>query len=225
MKESALPDTTEYAYVARTAYLDEAVVDDYEQHRFGSAYGRYVWRREQRAVSEMVSAVGEARHILDCPSGVGRWVPMLAELQPELIVEADVSPAMLAASRKRWQGRWPTVEVDALELPFPDASFDLVFSHALTKHLPRQLQAVALAEFSRVSSRYVICSFSVEQGLPGFVRRLRDFQAEGLSQPVSPGWLAHAAHRAGLRVVRRRACTTPVGLEQSILFEKVATSG
>jgi ubiquinone/menaquinone biosynthesis C-methylase UbiE len=224
LPESALRDDAGgpagLTYKARTAYLDEAVVDSYEDHRFGGRYGQYVWRREQRGVGAMVALVGTARHVLDCPSGIGRWVPVLQRLRPEVIVEADVSPTMLAASQARWQGRLPSVEVDATDLPFPDSSFDLVFCHALTKHLPAELQARVLAEFARVSSRHVVCSFSVDRGLPGMLRRVRELRRDGLSRAVSPGWLEQAAADAKLRIVAQRACTTPVGLERSVLFVK-----
>ncbi|MCW2497702.1 class I SAM-dependent methyltransferase [Jatrophihabitans sp.] len=214
-----MPSVT--AYKARTAYLDPAVVDGYEQYRFSGPRGRYVWRREQRGVGAMVALVGSARRILDCPTGNGRWLPVLRSLEPELIVQGDLSPAMLAASRARAVQPWAGVQAEAERLPFGDGVVDLVFCHALTKHLPQETQAAVLAEFARVSSAYVLCSFSVSQGLPGLLRRLR---GEGLSRPVTQAWLEAAAAAAGLRVVDSIACTTPVGLERSVLFAKVGTA-
>jgi SAM-dependent methyltransferase len=206
-------------YEARTAYLNPALVTEYERDRFSGHLGRYRWGREQQAVTEMIDRAWQARRVLDIPCGVGRWVPVLRRLQPEVIVQADISPAMLTASRERWSGSFPLARVDATALPFADGTFDLVFSHALTKHLPLALQARVLAELGRVSSRYVVCSFSIDAGLPGLARRLR---GAGLSIGVSRAWLDRAAGSAGLRVVAARSCTTPIGLESSVLLARVA---
>lgn len=206
-------------YKARTTYLDHGVVDEYEQRRFSGLLGRYVWRREQRAVGAMVKAAGTASRVLDCPSGNGRWVSVLNRLEPQMIVEADVSPTMLEASRNRVG--LPLVQCEGELLPFAGGSFDLVFCHALMKHLPLETQASVLSEFARVSSRHVVCAFSVEAGLPKLVRRLRKLHHSGLSRGGSPRWLNDVAASAGLRVVQSLSCTTPVGLERSVLFEKV----
>ena len=123
----------------------------------------------------MVEHAGQASLVLDVPCGVGRWVPTLRRLRPELIVEADVSPAMLVQVDPEISTNpsMPFAQVDATALPFHDNAFDLVFCHALTKHLPIPLQAKVLRELSRVSRRYVICSFSINAGVPAIMRRLR----------------------------------------------------
>lgn len=207
-------------YKARTAYINHGVVDEYEQLRFSSFLGKYTWRREQRAVGAMVEAAGTATRVLDCPSGNGRWVNAIRRLDPELIVEADLSLTMLEASRRR-VGPLPLVQCEGERLPFDDGSFELVFCHALMKHLPLDTQARVLSEFARVSSRHVVCAFSVEAGLPKLVRRLRNLRLSGLSRGGSPHWLREVASAAGLRVIASRSCTTPLGLERSVLFDKI----
>jgi ubiquinone/menaquinone biosynthesis C-methylase UbiE len=212
-----LTDSTEYS--ARTDYLDPQEVAQYEAIRYGNLLGRYLWRREQRAIGSIVEHVGQASTVLDVPCGIGRWVPVLRRLNPELIFEADVSPAMLATSRARNIDGPPSPlsQADATALPFDDNAFDLVFCHALTKHLPISLQAQVLKELSRVSSRYVICSFSIDAGLPAVMRRLRRRHSD-LSLGVSPAWLRETAAAVGLTIVMNKSCTSPVGLERSILF-------
>jgi SAM-dependent methyltransferase len=64
---------------------------------------------------------------------------------------SDISPGMLAALRanaERLQLDVETVELDAERLPFADASFDLVFGHAVLHHIPNLERA--FAEFARV---------------------------------------------------------------------------
>lgn len=205
-------------YRARTAYQDDEVVAEYEQRRFGSRFGRYVWRREQEAVTAMLDAVGTAGSVLDCPSGFGRWLPAIERLEPHSVLEADISAEMLAQGRRTYNTRWPTLLAQAESLPFADDSFDLVFSHAFTKHLPHETQAAVLRELGRVARSHVIASFSVREGLPGVVlagrERFRGFH----SNAVRRDWLERAARDAGLRVVADRSCTSPVGTERTVLF-------
>ncbi len=64
---------------------------------------------------------------------------------------SDISPGMLAtlrANAERLGLDVETVEFDAERLPFADASFDLVFGHAVLHHIPDLERA--FAEFARV---------------------------------------------------------------------------
>ncbi len=86
--------------------------------------------------------------------GAGTGYFSLNLLQAGLIERAtatDISPGMLEtlgrnASRLGLKVR--TTQVDAEKLPFEDASFDLVFGHAVLHHIPDLSQA--FAEFHRV---------------------------------------------------------------------------
>jgi SAM-dependent methyltransferase len=63
----------------------------------------------------------------------------------------DISPGMLAELERKATSldlEVETVRCDAERLPFPDASFDLVFGHAVLHHIPDL--STALAEFHRV---------------------------------------------------------------------------
>jgi SAM-dependent methyltransferase len=64
---------------------------------------------------------------------------------------SDISPGMLAtlrANAERLELEVETVELDAERLPFADASFDLVFGHAVLHHIPNLERA--FEEFARV---------------------------------------------------------------------------
>jgi SAM-dependent methyltransferase len=75
-------------------------------------------------------------------------------LQAGLVSDAvctDISPGMLEAlqaNAERLELDVSTVACDAEELPFEDASFDLVFGHAVLHHLPNLDRA--FSEFHRV---------------------------------------------------------------------------
>jgi SAM-dependent methyltransferase len=89
---------------------------------------------------------------LEIGSGTGYF--SLNLLQAGTIREAtctDISPGMLETLRgnaERLGLAVETVETDAEQLPFADASFDLVLGHAILHHIPDLSQA--FAEFMRV---------------------------------------------------------------------------
>jgi ubiquinone/menaquinone biosynthesis C-methylase UbiE len=139
------------------------------------------------------------------------------------MVGADVSPTMLRAARKV---ALPGVDVELVEavaedLPFADGQFDVVFCHALFKHLPKEVQADVTRELARVASGYVILTLSVNFGVPGFVRHFR--KAKG-AVAVSPSWAHNMFDRAGLQIVDRVKPSTPVGVEHSYLLKRISQS-
>src|SRR5436190_7372973 len=89
---------------------------------------------------------------LEIGSGTGYFSLNLLQLGlMGRLVATDISPGMLdelGATAKRLGLEVETKATDAERLPFQDASFDLVFGHAVLHHLP-DLDA-ALAEFRRV---------------------------------------------------------------------------
>jgi len=92
---------------------------------------------------------GEA---LEIGSGTGYFSLNLMQLGLlGRVVATDISPGMLdalAASAERLELEVETAVTDAERLPFEDATFDLVFGHAVLHHLPGL--PIALAEFQRV---------------------------------------------------------------------------
>jgi ubiquinone/menaquinone biosynthesis C-methylase UbiE len=211
------PEPSEISYSAKEDYQDFRVGETYEELRFSSRLGRYTRRREQAAVSSLLQRVPSDSKILDCPCGTGRWWPVLAQ-RARSITAVDISKGMLDHARRRASASSPEVEVleaDAELLPFEDKSFDLTFSFALTKHLPVPVQYRVLSEFARVSRWGVICTFGLLGHVSYEVWRRR--RLEG-SFPVFPEELGWMAGNAGLTVIERRRCTTPVGTEHVVLM-------
>ncbi len=86
--------------------------------------------------------------------GAGTGYFTLNLLRAGMISQAtcsDISPGMLAALRtnaERLELEVQTEQLDAERLPFEDASFDLVFGHAVLHHIPNLDRA--FGEFARV---------------------------------------------------------------------------
>ena len=97
---------------------------------------------DQRRISEWIAWQGHGR-VLDIGGGSGMISRMLMTRPGTECVCIDISLPMLKHSPV------PSVQADALKLPFRDASFDLVMAAAFFHHLPG-LEPQLLAECHRV---------------------------------------------------------------------------
>ena len=207
-------------YSAREAYQDYATAVDYEKVRFSGPLGGYRYRREQNAVRFLVDQLPSDIIVADCPCGTGRWWPILAR-RANRIIGLDLSDGMRKFARERAGSMDLDIEVmagDAERLPLTDESVDYSFSHALTKHLPVPVQYQVLAEFARIARAGVICSFGVFTHLNYEIWRRRKLEE---SYPVLFEELEWMAAAAKLRIRAMRKCTTPIGTERTILFDKL----
>jgi len=84
------------------------------------------------------------RRLLDVGCGGGQSAIRLKEKYPHLqLVGIDLSPDQIARARHRAQTRGYELQfevADAQSLPFPDASFDVVYSFGSAKHWPDPLK-------------------------------------------------------------------------------------
>lgn len=209
---------TNAQYEAKTSY-DYGQAVSYEKVRFSSPLGRYRWQREQAAVSELINRIPPGSSILDCPCGTGRWWSLLLGRASQLTA-MDISAGMLEFASKRPEVAANSIKLltgDAEAIPLDDGAVDYVFSHALTKHLPWPVQYAVFKEFGRVARKGVICSFSVITPLKYQIWRRRKIEA---SYPILEEELQSLAQHAQLRVVTMRSCTTPIGMERTVLFER-----
>jgi len=207
-------------YSAKDSYLSGSSIEDYEKERFSGVFGRYRYLREQRAVSTLVEMLPDGASIVDCPCGNGRWWPILTR-KAKHIIAFDISKGMLRYAEER--AKVFNIEIDVKEgdaenLPLDSNSIDYVFSHALTKHLPVPVQYEVLAEFARISRSGVICSFGVFSHLTYEFWRRRHLKE---SYPVFFEELEWMAAAANLKIRTMRKCTTPIGVEHTVLFDKI----
>jgi SAM-dependent methyltransferase len=147
----AAPATAEAIRDVNTRYHD-AAADGYDT-KWGVDFGD-VGRAQVRG--KLHKLLGKPLPVFErsLEIGAGTGYFTLNMLQDGVVREAtatDISPGMLdvtQANAARAGVRVTTVACDAEQLPFADASFDLVLGHAVLHHLPHLDQA--FAEFERV---------------------------------------------------------------------------
>jgi ubiquinone/menaquinone biosynthesis C-methylase UbiE len=110
----------------------------------------------QRSYKSLMAAAGvkAGDRVLDIGCGPGYFVRMLAETvgATGFAVGIDAAPEMIDYARRkaRHLSNCRFESGSAEELPFPDASFDVVVSSLMLHHLPDELRAQAAAEMRRV---------------------------------------------------------------------------
>ncbi len=144
--------TAEEIRDVNTRYHDVAA--DHYDAKWGIDFGEL---GAEQVLGKVRKALGEdaPRHFpraLEIGAGTGYFT--LNMLRAGVIGAAtcsDISPGMLStleANAKRLGLKVQTKPADAEQLPFEDASFDLVFGHAVLHHIPDLERA--FAEFARV---------------------------------------------------------------------------
>ncbi|HEX2129102.1 MAG TPA: class I SAM-dependent methyltransferase [Solirubrobacterales bacterium] len=131
----------------------DAAASDYDV-KWGIGYGRVGQSQVKRKLRK---ALGRApatpfADALEVGAGTGYFTINLAQLGLiERPTASDISPGMLAAlsaTAEALDVKVKTVATEAETLPFADASFDLVFGHAVLHHIPDLTRA--FGEFHRV---------------------------------------------------------------------------
>jgi ubiquinone/menaquinone biosynthesis C-methylase UbiE len=112
------------------------------------AYDRMDFTEVNTAFAQQAIALGAHGRILDAGTGTARIPILLCELLPAArsvqIVGIDLADSMLAIGQHNIDraGRRSQIQlehVDAKQMPYADASFDMVISNSIVHHLPDPL--------------------------------------------------------------------------------------
>lgn len=143
---------------------------DLLNHLLSCNVDRIWWWRMARKFRHILTR--PSARVLDICCGTGEMTQALLRRRPvrgEVVIAADFSPAMLERARKKLSGQNATVlEADALHLPMPDESLDLITTAFGFRNLANY--QAGLAEFFRVlapGGEVGILDFSEPGGLVG----------------------------------------------------------
>jgi demethylmenaquinone methyltransferase/2-methoxy-6-polyprenyl-1,4-benzoquinol methylase len=142
---------------------------DLLNHLLSANIDKLWWRRTAEAFADVLSRPGARALDLCCGTGDMAFALRQRGKQAE-ITGADFSHTMLALAAKKSspEQRMKWVEADALQLPFPDASFDLVTSAFGFRNLADY--DAGLREIRRVlrpGGQFGILEFSEPKGMLG----------------------------------------------------------
>ena len=159
------------------------------------------WEEELEELAAVLGAM-PPRRTLDVACGTG----FLTRHLPGDVVGLDQSDAMLEVAREQ-APHVTLVHGDALALPFPDGSFERIFTSYFYCHLQEAERVRFLAEARRLASELVVVASRIHPGeLPERweERRLKDgtrwevlkrvFTVERLARELGDGEVLHEGH-------------------------------
>lgn len=130
--------------------------------RFYDFVARRVVRGVYRRIADdIVEVAPGGAPVLDVGTGPGVLLTEIARRRPDLrLTGIDLSPDMVAAARRNvaeFAGRVDVLAADVADLPFPDASYDLVVSSLSSHHWDRpEAATLELARVLRPGGRLYI---------------------------------------------------------------------
>ncbi len=160
------------------------------------------------------AAIQAGHRVLDIGCGTGALVTLIKRLHPDAdVVGLDPDPKALNRARRKAERTAVPIQLDqgfSDELPYPDASFDRVFSSFMLHHLQAGEKERTLREVRRVlkpgGSLHLLDFGGPESGQNGFLARL--FHSSHSLRDNSDSRIIGLMSQAGLanpKVVRRGA--------------------
>ena len=135
----------------KSAYQNQALADEYIKARFDDPFGAEFHRQQLERINRAIQRANP-RSLLEVACGPARLTPSLRYVERSVAVEQ--SPAMLARAveRLRQHGatHWKLIKGDGFEMPFRDASFDMVVTARFIRHFDRSDRQRLLAGIRRV---------------------------------------------------------------------------
>ena len=160
--------------------------------------------------------------ILDVGCGTGSHLAFYQRYDVKLF-GIDTSPAMLSLARERLGDDAELYQGSATEMPYPDASFDLVISMLVLHEMDHPIRVAVLNEVKRVlkpTGRVLLIDFN-----PGRVNSFEGVRTKlviFLSE-IAAGWKHFRNYRHFMSINGLKALTEEVGLV--VAKEKVVAGG
>jgi SAM-dependent methyltransferase len=138
--------------VPKSAGPIDPVVQELVAATCGSLYRHLVGRLERYPVPELPLPPGDGELFLEVGCSWGRWC-VAAARQGYRVVGIDPSLKAIAAARRvagQLGAEAAYLVADGRRLPFPDASFDVVFSYSVFQHFAKPEALRSFDEIARV---------------------------------------------------------------------------
>lgn len=149
------------------------------------------------------AGINPGQRVLEIGCGTGNLAILVKRLNPASpVVAIDPDPKALARARRKAERRGAKIQFDegfAEELPYPDASFDRIFSAFMLHHVRPDAKALSLQEALRVLKRggsLHLADFDDGQrlcsGLHGFLASIFHSRHGASSRHTVLGLMQHA---------------------------------
>jgi ubiquinone/menaquinone biosynthesis C-methylase UbiE len=157
----------------KNPFLEASLAQHYEQW-YEVGEGHQADLLEKQLLGRLLDGFSDVQSLLEIGCGTGHFTRYFTTLLPS-VVGLDISPAMLKETRRlNADRRIPYLMGDALQLPFSDASFDVVAFITTLEFLENPQQA--LKEAGRVARQGLLLGVLNACSLMGISRRLESLK-------------------------------------------------
>jgi len=155
-----------YIEDTKDAYRNKNKAKEYQdQYIKGAKWARFTMWRQKRLVRDLVNkcSLTDRDIVLDAPCGTG-YIGGILSNNSASIVATDISMEMMELAINEYTGKnfYGFLQSDLSNTPFTSSKFKCVIVLALMHRLPDEIRKIILSEIVRLSSRYIIISYSVE---------------------------------------------------------------
>jgi ubiquinone/menaquinone biosynthesis C-methylase UbiE len=164
--------------------------------------------------------------VLDFGAGIGTSVPFVRKYLPSArLTCVDVSSRSIEIGRCRFHGEAEFVQFDGTKVPFPDATFDIVFAACVFHHIDHDEHVALLLELHRVMRPGgMLLVFEHNPYNPLTVKTVRDCPFDENARLIPASDMCRRISAAGFRGTRiRYRIFFPRALRALRLLEKKMT--
>jgi len=180
-----MPNLIEGVDSVKGRYQEQDIANEYERSRFDTLLGRLMHIQEIEGINKALSF--RPSNILEVATGPAR-ISKAIKLHTSLTaIGVDSSIPMLKIAKQNVEDeRWSFICGDAMNMPFPNASFNVLITFHFVRHLAAPERARVFREFSRVLKVGGVLVMDVLNAERGVVARGFD-KAHGLAQRAITG--------------------------------------
>lgn len=158
-----------YESETKNAYRNIEKANLYKnQYIKGFKWARFTMWKQKKIVNDFLHSINfnNKEKILDVPCGAGYVGDILSKLESQ-VVASDISFEMMNLALNEYPGNNFTgfIQSDITEMPFQNEEFRCSVILALMHRLPFEVRNDVLNEINRVTEKYIIVSYSVNNFL------------------------------------------------------------
>ncbi|MDC0979988.1 class I SAM-dependent methyltransferase [bacterium] len=180
-----------YEKETKNAYRNQEKANAYKnQYIEGFKWARFTMWKQKRIIKNLLKecSLQETDYVLDVPCGAGYIGDLLSNIDSK-IVASDISMEMmdLAIDEYKSHNFLGFIQSDITKMPLRSDCFKCAIVLALMHRLPDSIRGEVLSEVIRVTSKYMIISYSVESS----AQKIKKF----ILKALMPGYIPAPASK------------------------------
>ena len=216
-----------YEKETKNAYRNQEKANAYKnQYIEGFKWARFTMWKQKRIIRSLLKdcSLQTTDYVLDVPCGAGYIGDILSDIDSK-IVASDISMEMmdLAVDEYKPNNFLGFIQSDITKMPVSSECFKCTIVLALMHRLPDSIREEVLSEVIRVTSKYIIISYSVESSPQKRKKfRLKALMPSYLPAPASKalGDILKEFSNSNLHIIKQKRIISFLSAKVVFLLEK-----